>query len=88
MNKHRPSQNLLIRLGLLAALATSVACAHGPASLRPEEAPNFAVGPAGKGVSHAIDLEANRSAPNFSEAPARERISVDRLVMPPSVLRR
>lgn len=88
MKNNRPSPTLLVRLGLLAVIASSAACAHGPSTFRPEENPSFAVGPAGKSPSHAIDLDANRSASNFSEPTARERVSLERAVVPPVVFGR
>lgn len=88
MNNNRPHFHPLTRLALLGALALSVACAHGASAPRPEENVNFAVGPGGKAPSVAMDFESNRSAPNFTEPAARERIPVEILSVPPSALRR
>jgi hypothetical protein len=88
MNNNRPSYNPLVKLALLALLASSVACAHGPTGTQPGMNATFAVGPGGKGISQANDFSATRSAPNFADKTMPDRSTFERVALPPVIVRR
>lgn len=88
MNNNCPSSSLLVRLGLFALLATSVACAHESSATSLARPVAASVGPGGKGVWLSNDELGTRSAPNFADRSVREPVRFDRSALPPTIIRR